>query len=84
VVEVLDALAAAMTRALDLTFDALTTPEWLQILEREILSKDLWMRLFQATSVSVDSASCSGGCDVDGAFEQFAFVEDGAGADEGD
>ena len=34
VVEVLDALAAAMTRALDLRFDALTTPEWLRILER--------------------------------------------------
>ena len=34
VVEVLDALEAGYKRALDLTFDALTTPEHLAVLER--------------------------------------------------
>jgi Domain of unknown function (DUF222) len=34
VVEVLDALEAGYKRALDLTFDALTTPERLRVLER--------------------------------------------------
>jgi hypothetical protein len=41
------------------------------------------MRLFQATSVSVDSPGLAGVMST-GRFEKFAFVEHGAGTDEGD
>ena len=46
--------------------------------------QDLWIGVFQATSVSVDSASVSAGVMSTGRLEQFAFVEDWASTDEGD